>query len=179
MVLAETDQQMETEILFEEVQQFSKTGSRKITRITSMIFLVGSLLILFTSEENKLQISLIFFVTSIVFGLINLLFNKARLIMQIRTDGIYVSFPPLRNSFTICYWENIDKLFIREYEPFGEYGGWGIKGRGNNLAYSVAGNVGIQLVLVNDAKLLIGTDKAEEIANVLTRLGKLDYVIEE
>lgn len=99
--------------------------------------------------------------------------------MQIRTDGIYVSFPPLRNFYTIYYWENIDKLFIREYNPIGEYGGWGIKGRGNNLAYNVSGNIGIQLVLINDSKLLIGTNQPEEIANVLTRLGKLDYLIEQ
>lgn len=170
---------METEILFEETQQFSKTGSRTITKVTCILFLIGSILILFTNSEDKVQTSIGLFVSSIISGGISFIFNKAKLIMQIRTDGIYVSFPPLRNSFTICYWENIDKLFIREYNPLGEYGGWGIKGRGNNLAYNVSGNIGIQLVLINDSKLLIGTNQPEEIANVLTRLGKLDYLIEQ
>jgi hypothetical protein len=170
---------METEILFEETQQFSKTGSRTITKVTCILFLIGSILILFTNSEDKVQTSIGLFVSSIISGGISFIFNKAKLIMQIRTDGIYVSFPPLRNSFTICYWENIDKLFIREYNPLGEYGGWGIKGRGNNLAYNVSGNIGIQLVLINDSKLLIGTNQPEEIANVLTRLGKLDYLTEQ
>jgi hypothetical protein len=169
---------METEILFEETQHFSKTGSRTITKVTCILFLIGSILILFTNSEDKVQTSIGLFVSSIISGGISFVFNKAKLIMQIRTDGIYVSFPPLRNSFTICYWENIDKLFIREYNPLGEYGGWGIKGRGNNLAYNVSGNIGIQLVLINDSKLLIGTNQPEEIANVLTRLGKLDYLTE-
>ena len=120
---------METEILFEETQQFSKTGSRTITKVTCILFLIGSILILFTNSEDKVQTSIGLFVSSIISGGISFIFNKAKLIMQIRTDGIYVSFPPLRNSFTICYWENIDKLFIREYNPLGEYGGWGIKGR--------------------------------------------------
>ncbi len=170
---------METEILFEETQQFSKTGSRTITKVTCILFLIGSILILFTNSEDKVQTSIGLFVSSIISGGISFIFNKAKLIMQIRTDGIYVSFPPLRNSFTICYWENIDKLFIREYNPLGEYGGWGIKGRGNNLAYNVSGNIGIQLVLINDSKLLIGTNQPEEIASVLTRLGKLDYLTEQ
>jgi hypothetical protein len=170
---------METELLFEEIQQFSKTGSRRIIQILSFIFLIGSLLILFTNEETKFQISISFFGSSVAFGLINLVFNKVRLIMQIRTDGIYVSFPPLRNNFTICYWENIDKLFIREYDPIREYGGWGLKGKGNNLAFCVEGNIGVQLILMNDAKLLIGTNQPEEIASVLARLGKLDYLIEK
>jgi len=170
---------METEILFEETQQFSKTGSRTITKVTCILFLIGSILILFTNSEDKVQTSIGLFVGSIISGGISFIFNKAKLIMQIRTDGIYVSFPPLRNSFTICYWENIDKLFIREYNPLGEYGGWGIKGRGNNLAYNVSGNIGIQLVLINDSKLLIGTNQPEEIATVLTRLGKLDYLTEQ
>jgi hypothetical protein len=170
---------METEILFEETQHFSKTGSRTITKVTCILFLIGSILILFTNSEDKVQTSIGLFVSSIISGGISFVFNKAKLTMQIRTDGIYVSFPPLRNSFTICYWENIDKLFIREYNPLGEYGGWGIKGRGNNLAYNVSGNIGIQLVLINDSKLLIGTNQPEEIANVLTRLGKLDYLTEQ
>jgi hypothetical protein len=170
---------METIILFEETQQFSKTGSRTITKVTCILFLIGSILILFTNSEDKVQTSIGLFVSSIISGGISFMFNKAKLIMQIRTDGIYVSFPPLRNFYTIYYWENIDKLFIREYNPIGEYGGWGIKGRGNNLAYNVSGNIGIQLVLINDSKLLIGTNQPEEIANVLTRLGKLDYLIEQ
>jgi hypothetical protein len=170
---------METIILFEETQQFSKTGSRTITKVTCILFLIGSILILFTNSEDKVQTSIGLFVSSIISGGISFIFNKAKLIMQIRTDGIYVSFPPLRNFYTIYYWENIDKLFIREYNPIGEYGGWGIKGRGNNLAYNVSGNIGIQLVLINDSKLLIGTNQPEEIANVLTRLGKLDYLIEQ
>ena len=170
---------METIILFEETQQFSKTGSRTITKVTCILFLIGSILILFTNSEDKVQTSIGLFVSCIISGGISFIFNKAKLIMQIRTDGIYVSFPPLRNFYTIYYWENIDKLFIREYNPIGEYGGWGIKGRGNNLAYNVSGNIGIQLVLINDSKLLIGTNQPEEIANVLTRLGKLDYLIEQ
>ena len=166
---------METEILFEETQEFSKTGSQIITKVTSVLLLIASLLILFSNSENKVVTSIALFVGSIISGGISFIFTKAKLIMQIRTDGIYVAFPPLRNSFTICYWENIDKLFIREYDPIGEYGGWGVKGMGNNLAYNVSGNIGVQIVLSNDAKLLIGTNQAEEIARILRRLGKLDY----
>ena len=56
---------------------------------------------------------------------------------------------------------------IREYKPIMEYGGWGIRGFGSNRALNIKGKIGLQLVFKNGQKLLIGTQKADEIVKIL------------
>ena len=86
-----------------------------------------------------------------------LLFRKARLVTQIRADGIYVRFPPLQPSFQRYRWEDIKEAYIREYKPLAEYGGWGIRFGLGGRAYNVSGTIGLQLVFHNGSRVLIGT----------------------
>jgi len=111
----------------------------------------------------------------IVVLLITLLFSVLRLDTEIREDGVYVRFFPLRINFRKYPWEDIEKIFVRKYRPLLEYGGWGIRFSlsGNGRALNVSGNKGIQLVLPNNAKLLIGTNKPEEAALALSNSGHL------
>src|SRR6185437_4160602 len=111
----------------------------------------------------------------IVVLLITLLFSVLRLDTEIREDGVYVRFFPLRVNFRKYPWEDIEKIFVRKYRPLLEYGGWGIRFSlsGNGRALNVSGNKGIQLVLPNNAKLLIGTNKPEEAALALSNSGHL------
>lgn len=70
-------------------------------------------------------------------------------------------------------WQDIEKVWVRKYSPVGEYGGWGIRSRsfsGKNMAYNVWGNKGLQIHLKNGKKILIGTQKPEEMAAFLKRL---------
>ena len=56
------------------------------------------------------------------------------------------------------------------YNPISEYGGWGIKGgfsKQTGKAYTTKGTTGLQLTLKNGKKILIGTQKKEEIKRVL------------
>ncbi|ARV16965.1 hypothetical protein BTO07_16995 [Polaribacter sp. SA4-12] len=69
-------------------------------------------------------------------------------------------------------WNEIYKAGIRTYLPISEFGGWGLKGgfffnKGREKAINVSGNIGIQLILKNGEKLLIGTQKKEEAISVL------------
>jgi hypothetical protein len=53
----------------------------------------------------------------------------------------------------------------RTYRPVLEYGGWGIRyGAGNGWAYNVSGNQGVQLELANGQRILIGSQRAKELA---------------
>jgi hypothetical protein len=55
----------------------------------------------------------------------------------------------------------------------GEYGGWGIKYGlvGAGKAYSVSGMQGLQLYLKDGSRLLIGTQKSQEIQEIINKLG--------
>jgi hypothetical protein len=51
------------------------------------------------------------------------------------------------------------------YSPIGEYGGWGIRwSPWAGMAYNIHGNRGVRLRLTRGRKVLIGSDRPEELA---------------
>jgi hypothetical protein len=93
------------------------------------------------------------------------LFWQMRLTTRITIEGIYVRFIPFHFKEQFYSWESIESAQIRTYNPLLEYGGWGIKYgfNGQGKVYNVAGNQGLQLVFKSGDKLLIGTQKPQEI----------------
>ena len=108
--------------------------------------------------------------------LLPLLFWQMRLITRITEEGIYVRFIPFHFKEKFFPWETITASYVRTYGPLKEYGGWGIKYgfNGQGLVYNVAGNVGLQLQFKEGEAILIGTQKGEEIEQVLVALGHLN-----
>ena len=56
---------------------------------------------------------------------------------------------------------------VRRYGPIAEFGGWGVRFSGNGTAYNVRGNIGLDMEISSGKKLLIGTQKGEEIKRLL------------
>ena len=108
--------------------------------------------------------------------LLPVLFWQMRLITRITEEGIYVRFIPFHFKEKFFPWETITASYVRTYSPLKEYGGWGIKYgfNGQGLVYNVAGNVGLQLQFKEGEAILIGTQKGEEIEQVLVALGHLN-----
>ena len=50
------------------------------------------------------------------------------------------------------------------YSALIEYGGWGIRGMGKNVALNARGNRGVRLHLQNGNRVLIGSQRPEELA---------------
>ena len=101
------------------------------------------------------------------------------MVTQIRSDGIYVRFPPFQPSFDKYSWDTIKELYIREYDVMSEYGRWGVRfgNRGvkfgaSGKGYIFLGNKGIQIVLHDNSRILISTQKPVEIENLLRELKK-------
>jgi len=162
---------MDSTILFSEKQRF-----RQIWIWLFLLVLDGWFLFkLFNHPSHSQPFNKDFLNPAIVVLLITLLFGVLRLDTQIRQDGVYVRFFPVRLHFRKYPWEDIEKIFVRKYSPLGEYGGWGIRFSlsGKGRALNISGNKGIQLVLPNNAKLLIGTNKPEEAALALSNSGHL------
>ncbi len=108
--------------------------------------------------------------------LLPLLFWQMRLITRMTEEGIYVRFIPFHFKEKFFAWETITASYVRTYSPLKEYGGWGIKYgfNGQGLVYNVAGNTGLQLQFKEGEAVLIGTQKGEEIKQVLAALGHLN-----
>lgn len=94
-----------------------------------------------------------------------------RLDTTIDKDGIRVKFAPFPMATQHFTWAGMSKCYVRQYNPLAEYGGWGYKGTGKNRAYNTSGSDGLQIVLDNGRKVLIGTQRPEELTAVLYKLG--------
>lgn len=92
---------------------------------------------------------------------------------EIDEKGVsYRFFPFHRNQKTIL-WNEIKEIYTRKYSPVKEYGGWGIRGISKkNKAYNVRGNQGIQLVLKNGNRLLLGTQELEKAQQTINKYFK-------
>jgi hypothetical protein len=86
---------------------------------------------------------------------------------EIYTDGIYVRFRPFHSKPRFYPWSEIAHCEVRKYKPLLEYGGWGIRKGFGGTAFNVRGNMGLQLVIKGGKRVLIGTQKATELAGVL------------
>jgi len=99
------------------------------------------------------------------------LFLLMKLETKIAETGIYVRYLPFQMKFKFYSWSDLSKCYVRQYNPVGEYGGWGMKGMGKNKALNISGNNGIQLETNDGNKLLIGTNNPDEVTNVLHKSG--------
>jgi hypothetical protein len=96
---------------------------------------------------------------------LTLLFYSLKLITEVSPAGIYIRFFPL-TSKTIRF-EAIKSCSARSYKPVREYGGWGIRFGRKGKAYNVYGDKGVQLVFTDAMPLLIGSQRSEELADII------------
>jgi hypothetical protein len=90
----------------------------------------------------------------------------ARLVTEVREDGIYIRFHPFHRAFRGFLWEQVDSFETRTYRPIRDYGGWGIRRGSSGTAYNVSGNKGLQLALGDGGggRILIGSQHLDELA---------------
>ena len=88
------------------------------------------------------------------------LFYSMKLITEIKGDSIHIKFSPFTTQ--IIPFSEIIKYEIRQYRPIIEYGGWGIRFNRSGKAYTVSGNIGIQIQLSAGKGILIGTQQPNE-----------------
>jgi hypothetical protein len=94
-------------------------------------------------------------------------FLSARLVTEVRSDGIYVRFFPIHFSYHKISLGELKSFEVRKYNALREYGGWGIRYGPQGKAYNVGGNRGVQLVLTDGKRILIGSQRPEEFLSAL------------
>ena len=116
----------------------------------------------------------------IIVTIIMLLITVAMLQVNMETiinrEGINISVR-LLPFFVITrtfYWVDISSVYIRKYSHAWEFGGWGIRHGIGSTAYIMSGNIGLQLILQNNKKVLIGINNHEKLFEVLQKLGKVE-----
>ena len=91
------------------------------------------------------------------------LFFSAKLITEVRHDGIYIQYVPFHRTHRQIAFTEINEYRASTYKPILEYGGWGIREGRHGTAYNMSGNKGVQLVLNNNRRILIGSRRPEEL----------------
>lgn len=118
-------------------------------------------------SDTGLIITFVFVVILIVF--LFFLLISAKLITEIDKRGIRYQFYPFHLRVHTISWDLIDHYNVVCYHPVKEYGGWGFRYFKNKRAFNVSGDKGLQLILKNGKKLLIGTQKGRELNDFLNR----------
>jgi hypothetical protein len=160
-------------VLFEEVQQFRQKWLEGLMLAVNTLLIAGYFATTFFSATANHEANMGLLAAILLCGLITFLLKRLKLITQVTTEGIQIRFSPLQTRFILFRWDDIEQLTIRTYNPVLEYGGWGIRFGPSGNAYNVSGNVGLQLVLRGNRKLLIGTTKAGELIELLQGMGRL------
>ena len=102
------------------------------------------------------------------FGLLmTLFFVCLRLETRITEDGVYVKYFPFHFAYKRYAWTEISKSYVKQYYPLSN-SGWGI----SRNSYTVSGAMGLQLEFVSGRRLLIGTNKPQELVETLNSIGK-------
>lgn len=157
---------MSNTILFEETQGATRKSIIDFLKILTCILLVAFVFNLIYQKGEFTGISGALAVGFVVSALAIIVTNT-KMVTQIRDDGIYVRFPPFQAGFKKFLWKDIKQVYIRRYNATSEFMGWGIKTGPMGTGYIVAGDIGIQIVLKNNYKVLIGTQQSEKVDAIL------------
>lgn len=154
--------------VFKEEQRFTQTWF-VVIMILSILIPVGIITQEFMKEDSNLKpTSFIGIIAMLIIFIVPIFFIKLK--TKIDEMGIHYQFFPFHLSLKSISWNEIKEAYVRNYDPIGEYGGWGLKGgwsKKRGKAINVSGDVGIQLVLKDESKLLIGTNKESDAKRVL------------
>lgn len=94
-----------------------------------------------------------------------LLFLRFHMETTVYPDRVDIRMAPFAHR--VVRSSDIASAEARTYRPLKEYGGWGIRwgwfSFGSNRAYNISGDQGVQLVLTNGDRVLIGTQRPQEL----------------
>lgn len=164
---------MQPPVLFEEVQQFRQKW------LEGLMLLINSALVLLyffdvaTTDHADADVNIGLISGVVICGSVTFLLRRLKLITQVTAEGVQVRFSPVQRRFQLYRWDDIEQLFIRTYQPLTEYGGWGLRLGPSGSAYNVSGNIGLQLVLRGNYKILIGTTNPDGLIDVIRHLGRI------
>src|SRR5260370_10385317 len=90
--------------------------------------------------------------------------------VTVQDVGVRIRMLPFANRTIapaqIARWE------ARTYRPIREYGGWGVRFGPRGRAYNVSGNRGVEITLANGKRVLIGSQRSDDLAAAIARIAK-------
>lgn len=94
---------------------------------------------------------------------------SARLDVSVDDREVLIRFRPFHIKGRSIALGEIAEARARKYRPIAEYGGWGVRMGFGGMAYNVSGNEGVQLVLTNGKRILIGSQRSGQLEAAIQR----------
>ena len=168
-------------VLFSEEQRYTQWWLKLIMLATILSVLIPFAIGIYTQvvldkpfgDEPMSNAGLIvtgaFSVFVIVFISVKLF--KSKLKTKVTNEALFVAYPPFFKKWQQIMPSDIDHFEIRTYRAKREYGGHGMRRRRKyGAAYTIWGNIGLQLYLKNGKRLLIGTQKKQAFEYAMRKL---------
>lgn len=164
---------MKQKPLFQETQRFTQWWIWLIHILILAIFFTGIYTQIIKGEPfgDKPMSDLGLVISSGFMLFLVLLLLSLNLKTQVTSTKIYFKFFPFHLKERAYLISDIQEMKVVKYSPISEYGGWGIRGFGNNKAFNVKGNMGLRILFKDGTKRLIGTQKSEELQKIIKELG--------
>ena len=90
-----------------------------------------------------------------------------RLIIEVRSDGVYIRFAPFHKSYKSFLFKDIISYKPVVYNSLRRFGGWGIRFNGKGeMAYNISGKQGVELQLRNKT-VVVGTKNSNELKKAI------------
>ena len=144
------------QVYFEEEQPFSQVWLWALMGAETLIVLLPMVLMKVGIPIIALA-ALLMLVTLVLMG-------SLKLKTRIDDEGVHYKMNVVHWKEQTIPWSDIEQIYVREYSPIKEYGGWGVRYGRHGKAYNVKGNYGIQVVKKNGKRVLIGTQQPDEAA---------------
>lgn len=160
-------------INFKEVQGFKTWWAWVAVAALNGLFIYAIIqqVILGKPFGTKPAPDLVLIIVQILFLLFLFFLMSIKLKTRIDATGIYYRFYPFQTKETKIEWHELRDAYMRQYNSFHEYGGWGIrhgsKKTGDALNTSASSNTGLQLQFKTGKLLLIGTARPAELKLIL------------
>lgn len=154
-------------VLFTEEQQFRQpwiVASIIVGDVISVVVLWFALTgIAGVGRDQAVAGTAAFAAVALLFGWLML---GSKMITEVRGGSVTVRSWPILMRRVIPI-DQITGCEARTYSPLREYGGWGIRFGRSGKAYNMIGNRGVQLEIAPTERLLIGSQRADELASVI------------
>jgi len=170
----------ETELIFREEQRFALwlRWLLALSMAFAVVLTIFSLVEIYPEQgppPEVLPIILLAISGIFVPTAIGVLFCLLKLETEVRSDSLYVRYFPFHIHFKRFTTDDLSEYYARKYKPIREYGGWGIRcSFRKGKAYNVSGNKGVQLVFKSGKRLLIGSQRAEELEEAIRSIMESD-----
>lgn len=182
MELMNENKRKKEKLLFTEEQYFSNPWFWVFVIVVFTAFLTPTIVAIYSElileipygENPKSTQSLLIIsgILLVVYMIAIVLFRIMRLIVVVRQGGVFYSYPPFILKERSFLMDEIERFEIRKYKPIREYNGWGISNSWakSGKAFTVKGNIGLQLYLNDGKKVLFGTQRPDAIKKAMNKL---------